>query len=189
MILGIVAFVGSFIPFLNFATGFVAFIGIVFGIIGLVVKHRPRKVAIAGLIISVIALILSIILAIAYTAAFASGVSSAIATASAEANIDVPIVYAVTGDGTAQINYSTYSNGTSGSESANGQTLPFEKDVIAKTGGTFNYSSFNLSAIGDANTTTITCTITVNGKVVSTQTGSGAYANASCNVSGSDLTK
>ncbi|GGF25817.1 hypothetical protein [Subtercola lobariae] len=70
-----------------------------------------------------------------------------------------------------------------------GQTLPFEKDVTAKTGGAFDFSSFLLSAVGDQTTTTITCTITVNGKVISTQTGSGPFANATCSVSGSDLTK
>ncbi|PPF86256.1 hypothetical protein C5B96_04900 [Subtercola sp. Z020] len=189
LVLGILALLGSFIPFLNYATGFLALVGIVFGIIGLIVKGRPKVLAGVGLGISVLALILSIVLAIVYTAAFAGSVSSAIATASAEANVEVPVVYSVTGDGTASITYSTFTTGTSGSESANGQTLPFEKDVVAKTGGSFDYNSFSVSAIGDENTTSLTCTITVNGKVVSTQTGTGAYATALCNASGSDITK
>ena len=189
LILGILALIGSFIPFLNYATGFLALVGIVFGIIGLVLKGRPKVVAGVGLGLSVLALILSIVLAIVYTTAFATSVSSAIATASAEANVEVPVVYSVTGDGTASISYSTFSSGSSGSESANGQALPFEKDVVAKTGGSFNYSSFTLSALGDATTTTLTCTISVNGTVVSTQTSTGAYASTICNASGSDLTK
>jgi hypothetical protein len=189
LIIGIIALVGAFIPFLNFGAWFLGLIGLIFGIIGLVAKNRPRGRAIAGTIISVIAIILSIVLAITYTAAFATGVSQAISSASAAADVDVPIIYQVTGDGTATINYSTYSNGTSGSESATGQTLPFEKDVTAKTGGSFSFNSFTLSAIGDADTTTVTCTITANGKVVSTQTSTGPFSSVSCSATGTDLTK
>ncbi|CAN5376685.1 hypothetical protein BH09ACT6_BH09ACT6_18310 [soil metagenome] len=189
IILGGLAFLGAFIPFLNYGTGFIAFVGLVLGIIGLILKNHGKPTAIAGTIISVVALILSIVMAIVYTAAFTSGVSNAIATASAEANQDVAVVYQASGDGKASIFYSTFSNGRSGTESATGTILPWEKDLTVKAGGQFDFNSFNLTVTGDADTTSVTCTISVAGKVISTQTGNGAYSTASCNASGSDLTK
>lgn len=71
LILGIVTMVGFAIPFLNYVTVVTGIAGVAFGIFGLLVKFRPRKAAIAGLILSGLGLILSIILAIVYTAAFA----------------------------------------------------------------------------------------------------------------------
>jgi hypothetical protein len=78
LIVGIVALVGSFIPFVNFATGFIAFVGLVLGVIALFLKGRPKKAAIAGTIVSVIALILSIVLSVAYTAGFVAAVDDAV---------------------------------------------------------------------------------------------------------------
>lgn len=72
MILGIVTMVGFAIPFFNYFTVVTGIAGVVFGIIGLVIKFRPRKAAVAGLILSGLGLILSIVLAVVYTAAFAS---------------------------------------------------------------------------------------------------------------------
>lgn len=71
LILGIVTMVGFAIPFLNYATIGTGVVGAVLGIIGLIVKFRPRKAAVAGLILSGLGLLLSIILAVVYTAAFA----------------------------------------------------------------------------------------------------------------------
>lgn len=71
LILGIVTMVGCAIPFFNYLTVVIGIAGVVFGIIGLVIKFRPRKAAIAGVILSGLGLILSIILAVVYTAAFA----------------------------------------------------------------------------------------------------------------------
>jgi len=71
LILGIVTMVGFAIPFVNYLAIVTGAVGVVFGIIGLVIKFRPRKAAIAGLILSGVGLLLSIILAVVYTAAFA----------------------------------------------------------------------------------------------------------------------
>lgn len=71
LILGIMTMVGFAIPFVNYLTVATGIAGVVFGIVGLVIKFRPRKAAIAGLILSGLGLILSIILAVVYTAAFA----------------------------------------------------------------------------------------------------------------------
>lgn len=70
MVLGIVTMVGFAIPFLNYVTIVTGIAGVVLGIVGLVIKFRPRKAAIAGVILSGLGLILSIVLVIVYTAAF-----------------------------------------------------------------------------------------------------------------------
>jgi hypothetical protein len=76
LILGIVTMAGFAIPFLNFAAIGTGIAGVVLGIIGLVIKFRPRKAAIAGVILSGLGLILSIILVVVYTAAFAGAVKA-----------------------------------------------------------------------------------------------------------------
>ncbi len=64
LVLGILAIIGSWIPILNNVSAFIAFIGAVLGIIGIVtvVKSKGSKsgkgVAIAGTIISVVAIII-----------------------------------------------------------------------------------------------------------------------------------
>lgn len=79
LILGIVAMVGFAIPFFNYVTVAVGAVGLILGIVGLVVKFRPRKAAIAGVILSGLGLVLSIILAVVYTAVFA-GAAKAISS-------------------------------------------------------------------------------------------------------------
>ncbi len=71
LVLGIVTMVGFAIPFLNFAGIGTGVVGVILGIIGLVIKFRPRKAAVAGVILSGLGLILSIILVVVYTAALA----------------------------------------------------------------------------------------------------------------------
>jgi hypothetical protein len=78
IIVGGVAFIGAFIPFLNYAVWFVALVGLVLGIIALVRKGRSKGLAIGGTILSGVALILSIVLAIVYTFGFIGAVNQAI---------------------------------------------------------------------------------------------------------------
>ena len=77
MIVGIAAFVGAFIPVLNYLTGILAIAGIVLGVMALLKVGRPKKAALTGTIISAIALILSIVLAIAYTGAILRAIDEA----------------------------------------------------------------------------------------------------------------
>lgn len=76
LVLGIVTMAGFAIPFLNFATIATGIAGIVLGIIGLVVKFKPRKAAVAGVVLSGLGLILSIILVAVYAAAFNGAVNA-----------------------------------------------------------------------------------------------------------------
>jgi hypothetical protein len=67
---------GFAIPFVNFVSIGTGIIGLALGIIGLIVKFKPRKAALAGVILSGLGLILSIILVVVYTAAFAGAVKA-----------------------------------------------------------------------------------------------------------------
>ncbi|HSP75847.1 MAG TPA: hypothetical protein VLO31_06505 [Cryobacterium sp.] len=181
LVIGIIALIGSFIPLVNFGSGFLAAIGLILGIIGLFRKTRRKGVAIAGTIISGLALILSIVLAITYTAALATAVQTSVDETEAAANVDVSLVYEVTGDSTdASVSYSTYTDGSYGSEMSTGQALPFTKEMIVKAGGDFDFSSFTLTANNGATGADITCRITRDGEVISEQTSTGAYAMALC---------
>ncbi len=73
----IVTVVGFAIPFVNYAAIATGAIGIVFAILGLVAKGRPRGTSIAGLVLSGIGLILSIVMVVVYSAIF-FGVSKAV---------------------------------------------------------------------------------------------------------------
>ena len=78
LIVGGVALLLSFVPFVNYVSGLIALVGVVLGIVALVQKGRKKGMAIAGTIVSVVALILSVILAIVYTAGFAAAVDEAV---------------------------------------------------------------------------------------------------------------
>ncbi|WP_374947368.1 DUF4190 domain-containing protein [Agreia sp.] len=78
LIIGAVALIGSFIPFLNYVTGFLAFVGLVLGVIAIFLKARKKTLAIVASAVSLLALILSIVLSIVYTGLFFSSVSDTI---------------------------------------------------------------------------------------------------------------
>lgn len=187
LIVGIVALIGAFIPFLNYGAWFLGLIGLVLGIIGLVQKNKKKGVALTGTIISGVAIILSIVLAIAYTAAFASAVNTEIKKQDVTASQPVEVVYDVTGTSTdTTIVYSTYSDGGSKSETTSNQALPWTKSVTVKKGGTFDFSSFSVVATAGADGGDVACKVSVGGKVVSEQTSSGQYATVSCIATGTD---
>jgi hypothetical protein len=187
LILGILALIGAFIPFLNYGAWFLGLIGLVLGIIGLIQKNKKKGVALTGTILSGVAIILSIILSIVYTAAFASAVNTEVKKQDAAAAQPVEVVYDVTGTSTATtIIYSTYSDGGSGSETASNQALPWTKSITVKKGGAFDFSSFSLTATAGQDGGDVACKITVGGKVVSEQKSSGQFATVGCNATGTD---
>jgi len=91
LIIGIIAAVFSFVPLIQYGMGFVAFVGIVLGLVGLFLKGRKKVIAIVGTIVSIIALILSFVMSAAYTQSFVEGVSQAIDDSTPRAEV-------VTGD-------------------------------------------------------------------------------------------
>lgn len=201
LVLGIVTMAGFAIPILNFATIGTGVVGLALGIIGLIVKFKPRKAAIAGVILTGLGLILSIILVIVYAAAL-TGATKAIgdaATSQAGSNSSAApkstpsksdaakpasthsVTYDVTGDGTkaTSVTYLTFNDGSSGTSQANDTAVPFHKVVPIKGDTLFSTSLFSLVA-QSADGNTITCKITVDGKVISTNTSTGPYAVATC---------
>ncbi|MFD3443146.1 DUF4190 domain-containing protein [Microbacteriaceae bacterium 4G12] len=83
LIVGIVALVGALVPIVNYGTGALALVGILLGVVALFRRDRRRGVAVAGTVVSGVALILSIVLAIVYSLAIAGLVEEAAPTATA----------------------------------------------------------------------------------------------------------
>lgn len=76
LVLGIVTMAGFAIPVLNVGGIGAGIVGLALGIIGLIVKFKPRKAAIAGVILSGIGLILSIVLVVVYSVALAGAANA-----------------------------------------------------------------------------------------------------------------
>ena len=182
LIIGIVALVGAVVPIVNYVSGFVAFVGLVLGVIALFLKGRRKGAAITGVVLNAVAILLSIILAIVYTAGFATGISNAIATAQASATSGPPqeLVYEVTGAGTStSIFYTTLDGTNSGVEQVAGQPLPFTEEQQVDSGAAFQ--AFSVTATNGANDEgDITCRITLDGEVLAEETGTGAFGSAVC---------
>jgi len=85
------------------------------------------------------------------------------------------VVYSVTGSGTADINWDTFAYGNSGSSQDSGAALPWTKTVTGS--GLFNIYSVTAQLQSG---TSVTCSITVDGKLVSTHSSTGQFAIADC---------
>jgi hypothetical protein len=173
LIVGLVAIVGCAIPIVNNVSIVLGVIAVVFGVIGLVVKHRRRGLAITGLVLG----ILSVVIGLSTQALYSSmldGVGKAISSASSDSfDKEHTVSIKVEGDSTdANITYTT----DGGSEQADSPTLPFTKEFKV-TGSRFGTVTASNGQTGNK----VTCTVTVDGKQVSTNSASGQYASASCN--------
>ncbi|PPF78785.1 hypothetical protein C5B96_14175 [Subtercola sp. Z020] len=192
LILGIVAIVGSVIPILNIGAALLAVLGIVFGIIGIRRKltPRPRRSAVAGLILSAIALVLAVVLAVVYAGAIAAGFTAgleraAAPTVSAEpsrAPVDHELTYRISSDAptATTITYSSTVDGTLAEEQAKDAALPWIKTLDITDGGGRNYDSFALTATAGTGGTKISCAILLDGEQISHQTSTGAGASVTC---------
>jgi hypothetical protein len=181
LILGIITVVAFAIPFVNYVAIGTGVIGIVLAIVGLTRKGRPHGTSIAGLILSAIGMILAIIMVVVYAAIFFAA-SDAVDKSNKAAAAEHTVTYTVTGDSTdSTIDYSTYTDGASGSEEAKSAKLPWTKEEkITGSAEGLKFNSFTLSAMNGETGNEITCEIKVDGKVVSTQKSSGQYASATC---------
>ena len=88
------------------------------------------------------------------------------------------VVYSVTGDGVSGASSISYvvPNGSFSQEQAVGAPLPWSKEMPISG----SYNSYIVTAQGDGGGGSITCTITVRGTVVVTQTSTGSYAVVTC---------
>jgi hypothetical protein len=180
LIIGIVAFVFAIIPVLSFIAWLPAIVAIGLAIGGLIVKHRPRATAIVGLILGIVAIIVGIIVTLVSIAAVGSAITKTQSDDNAKANQTITVVYTVSSDQPASVNYDTYTDGQSGSSSATDSPMPFTKTFTVKKGGTFSFTSLLVSAVGGENTTTLSCSITYDGKELASQTATGAYSTVLC---------
>ena len=78
LIIGIVALALAFIPAINLVAGFIGFVGLVLGVTAIFLKGKSRGVAIAGTVVSFIAIILGIIMSVVYATVFVAAFDNAI---------------------------------------------------------------------------------------------------------------
>jgi hypothetical protein len=181
LIIGLFSVLGAFVPFVDYVTILAAMVGIALGIVGLTGTAARRGFAIAGIILSGVGLALSAVTAIVFTA-LALGASHAI-----EHSLGVPekehtLIYSVTGDSPeADISYTTDITGSMGLSVAPEEPLPFTRTLHGSLGDKELASDvLSLDASGVMPGSTITCTITLDGKTVSTKTSTGEFPSVSC---------
>jgi hypothetical protein len=91
------------------------------------------------------------------------------------------VVYEVAGDaGTADVRYSTYSDGDHATEQEQAAALPWSKTLRVEG----LLSAGTLTAMAGADGGTVTCRITVDGVERGTATATGPFALANCNSNG-----
>ena len=177
LVLGVLAFVFSFIPVVNIVAFFLAVAGFVCGLISLIRKLGGKAMSILGVIFSVIAIVTAIVVNVAAVAVVSSAsneVSKSLATYSAQASAQHTIQYKVTTNGAATVSYWS----PSGMSQAP-VTSAWSKDV-SSTGFSAATLSVTSSDFQDKGAS-VSCEIIIDGKSVATNTGSGAGAMASCN--------
>lgn len=186
LIVSILAFVMAVVPVLSFLAWLPAVTAIVFAIVGLVVKNRPRAMAGIGLGVAILALIVGIIVSIVTTlGAVATGIDAVVEEQQAEAAEILEVTFEVTGTTPANVSYSYEdANGVDISESTDDVTLPFSLDVQVPRGD-FSLNYFSLSATSTVEGE-IACTLSINGEVVAQDSSSGSFNLVSCTGFASD---
>jgi hypothetical protein len=86
------------------------------------------------------------------------------------------VVYSVSGSGSPTITYSSFDNNHSGTNQSGNVPLPWTKTITGS--GIFN--SYDVSATLGEGGGSLTCTLTVDGKLVSHNTATGAFSSADC---------
>jgi hypothetical protein len=186
LIVGIVAFVGAFIPLFGYLAVLIALVGIVLGTIALLRSRRRKGAAITGTVLSVIGFALSIVLSVVYTFVFFGALIGA-ATDSLETG-EASLIYQVDGTGSdVDITYTTSSGDVQSTQQVTSQELPFEEEFVVGYGGADTYASYTLTAVNGADGGDVTCRILLDGRVLVEKTATGSYNTASCTASGSQL--
>jgi hypothetical protein len=199
LIVGIVALVLAVIPLISVAAFLPAIAAIALGIVGLVLQGRRRGTAITGLILGGVALLVSIVISVITVAGIVTRAAGGISELRSALPTELPsdptvtgapplgptgtpspgislapgshtVVYTITGAGRATINYATYAGGDSQSSSGKKRTLPFRKALPFTTSSQDRFASFSAGASQLEPKQPVTCTITVDGRVVSRKT-------------------
>jgi len=172
-VLGLIGLLVSPVPFVGVVAWPLVIVGLILSLVGLgrVRKGRAtnKGLSIAGIILSVLGLVVSIVWVVVI-----GQVISDVKDQSAQQHT---IVYEVGGDAKAvDIQYTTFDEHAVTTDGQDATTLPWTKTVQAKgllSGG-------QLTASTDAQGGTVTCKVSVDGKVTKTATASGPLAMAIC---------
>ncbi|GAA2224664.1 DUF4190 domain-containing protein [Herbiconiux moechotypicola] len=184
LILGIVSFVGAFIPLFGYLAVLIALVGLVLGIVALFFAGRRRGPAIAGIILNAVGAVLAVVMSIVYTFVFFGAlITSAIAAAedADSRSPEVALVYEIDGTGSdVDVTYTTSVDGVQAVERETVRNLPFEAEFEVGVDGADRYASYTITAVNGADGGDVTCRITLDGALIAEDTASGAYATASC---------
>ena len=172
-VLGLLGLVFSPIPFVGVIAWPLVILGLILSLVGL---SRARKglatnkgLAIAGIILSVLGLAVSIF--------WVAVIGKAVSDVKDQATAQHTIVYEVSGDAKAvDVAYTTFGEHTLLIEGESGTPVPWTKTVQA-TGFT---EGAQFTATADDQGGSVTCKVTVDGKVTKTATASGPHAMATC---------
>jgi hypothetical protein len=172
-VIGLIGLVLSFIPLIGVVAWPLVILGIVFSAVGIAKATKGRAtnkgLSIAGLVVSVIGLAVCILWAAVWKQAGDE--------IEREANREVVVSYEITGDATnVDVTYTTF----------NGEQVDTKDETVATLPWTKEVTSTGLVKGGQVIVTTgetggsVTCTMTVDGKEVSTETVTGAFQMATC---------
>lgn len=187
LIIGGLALLFGLIPFVGMVAVIFAIGGVTLGILGLVLKNFNAKkgLAIAGSIVSVIALIVAIANPFVWGAIISSSASQTLSDYDT-ADKQVEIVLTVTADAPVDIDYNI-DNGLSDtdaydkSEALFGQTSPWTTTVTVGLNTKYDYSGVDLNANAAEYDDNVSCEVKVDGIIIAQDSGTGY---ASCYVSG-----
>lgn len=167
LVLGVVALLTSWVPFIGIMGIIVGFVGALFGVLGLFLSTKVMS-AIGGAV-SVVAIIIGF-----------SMTAGAVNSIDKQVNATVDVTFKVTGSApSASVTYTSFSGGQFGSSSTSTVQLPWTQS--GKVTGLGRAASLTVTT--DEHGGSVTCEITANGKVVASQTASGTFAAANCDAS------
>ena len=198
LIVGIVALVLAVIPVVSFVAFLPALAAIALGIVGLTLRGRSRGTSIAGLILGGVALLVAIVISVIsvigivgrttagidrlrsdFPTAFPSDVTATAnpplaPTSGPTVGVSLApgahtVVYTITGTGTATVNYGTFAGGDTSASAGKRLVLPFRKTVAIRTTAADRFASFTVGATQLDPKDPVSCTITVDGRVVSSK--------------------
>lgn len=172
-IVGLIGLLLSFIPLIGVVAWPLVILGIIFSAIGIAKASKGRAtnkgLSIAGIVVSIIGLVVCILWAWVW--------KTASDEVDQEANREAVIVYEVTGDApNVDVTYSVFTEQNPTTKDEKVATLPWKKEV--KTKGLIKEGQVIVTT-GDAGGT-VTCKISVDGKVVETNTATGPFEMATC---------
>ena len=173
------------------------FVGIaaVLALMGIVLPGRSRRWSVVGLGVSAIAGALAAAPVVSWSSPDSEAVASAGDQRSSVArNEDGPpdaqlaatdattIVYRVVTDGLSvtHLSYVDFENGTTVMRESLGVPPPFEYVVTIPREELVNLDDFSVTGMGGASSANVRCSISVDGRVVSRQSATGAYGLVNC---------